>query len=63
MTQSTQGTWAAEVEGNLNGIYYTYLVLVEGQMRECCDPYARAVGVNGERAMVLDLQSTDPHNW
>ena len=63
MAQSTQGTWAAEVEGNLNGIYYTYLVLVEGQMRECCDPYARAVGVNGERAMVLDLQSTDPQNW
>lgn len=27
------------------------------------DPYARAVGVNGERAMVVDLSLTNPKNW
>ena len=36
---------------------------VDGQEREACDPYAHAVGVNGERAMVLDLGSTDPDGW
>ena len=35
------GTWTAERFGNLNGIYYTYLVTVDGQTREVCDPYAK----------------------
>ena len=43
------GTWTAERFGNLNGIYYTYLVTVDGQTREVCDPYARTTGVNGCR--------------
>lgn len=25
--------------------------------------YAQAVGVNGKRAMVLDLETTNPENW
>ncbi len=57
------GTWTAESVGNLNGIYYTYLVLVDGHFCEACDPYARAVGVNGERAMIIDLASTNPTGW
>ena len=30
---------------------------------EACDPYARTTGVNGQRAMVIDLKSTDPAGW
>ena len=56
-------SWTAERFGNLNGVYYTYLVTVDGQTREVCDPYARTTGVNGCRAMVLDLRSTDPDGW
>ena len=58
-----KGTWTAQRVGNLKGLYYTYLVTVDGVAREACDPYARAVGVNGERAMVVDLASTDPEGW
>ena len=58
-----KGTWVAQRVGNLKGLYYTYLVTVDGVAREACDPYARAVGVNGERAMVLDLAGTDPEGW
>lgn len=57
------GTWAAERFGNLNGIYYTYLVTVDGQTREVCDPYAKAAGVNGCRAMILDMASVNPPQW
>ena len=57
------GTWTAQRIGNLDGIYYTYEVLVDGQLREACDPYARTTGVNGQRAMILDLKSTDPEGW
>ena len=57
------GTWTAERFGNLNGIYYTYLVTVDGQTREVCDPYARTTGVNGCRGMILDLASVNPPQW
>ena len=57
------GTWTAERFGNLNGIYYTYLVTVDGQIREVCDPYARTTGVNGCRGMILDLTSVNPPCW
>ncbi len=63
MTPSANGTWMISKEGNLNGVYYTYLVEVDGEAREACDPYARTTGVNGVRAMVIDLDSTDPEGW
>ena len=63
MTADVNGTWVATVEGDLNGTYYTYCVEVDGELREACDPYARTTGVNGKRAMVLDLDSTDPVGW
>ena len=63
MHSDVQGTWIAEKEGNLNGVYYTYRVLVDGKMSEACDPYARTTGINGERAMVIDLASTNPQGW
>ena len=63
MEPSVNGTWVAEKAGDLNGIYYTYLVSVGGKTVEACDPYARTTGVNGNRAMVIDLASTDPQGW
>ena len=57
------GTWVAAINGDLNGVYYTYLVTVDGNETEACDPYARTTGVNGQRAMVLDLNSTNPEGW
>lgn len=63
MTKDVQGTWTASKAGDLNGIYYTYLVHVDGKDIEACDPYARTTGVNGERAMILDLASTNPAGW
>ena len=57
------GTFAAEKSGNLNGIYYTFLADVSGKIVEACDPYARTTGVNGRRAMVIDLDSTNPEGW
>lgn len=63
MTRSVKGTWLAEKEGDLNGVYYTYRVDVNGSVIEACDPYARTTGVNGNRAMVIDLRATDPDGW
>ena len=63
MTRDVNGTWVAVCDGDLNGRYYTYAVLVESGWNEACDPYARTTGVNGRRAMVLDMASTDPEGW
>ena len=63
MTPDVNGTWVTTIQGDLNGLYYTYEVKVDGETNEACDPYARSTGVNGQRAMILDLDSTDPAGW
>ena len=63
MVRDVKGTWTAEKDGDLNGVYYTYQVTVDGRTTEAVDPYARTAGVNGRRSMVIDLRSTDPAGW
>ena len=63
MKPDAYGTWLAERVGDLNGIYYTYMVFVDGKVVEACDPYAKTTGVNGQRAMVLDMSQTNPQGW
>lgn len=63
MTRDINGTYVASVEGDQNGVYYTYSVTSGGVTREAVDPYARTTGVNGLRAMIIDLDSTDPEGW
>lgn len=58
-----KGEWSVLAQGDLSGAYYTYEVCVDGVCREAGDPYARSTGINGVRAMVLDLPSTDPAGW
>lgn len=63
MKADVNGTWVVTKEGDLNGTFYTYEVTINGEKVEACDPYARTTGVNGQRAMVIDLDSTDPEGW
>lgn len=57
------GTWVLTLKGDYKNKYYTYLVTVDGKTNEVVDPYAKAVGANGDRGMVVDLDSTDPEGW
>ena len=63
MEPDVNGTWVVTLEGDQNGVYYTYLVSFSDAVNEACDPYARTTGINGQRAMILDLDSTDPEGW
>jgi pullulanase len=64
MTLGEGGTWLAGVPGDWQGWRYVFSVLVDGKWsRGVPDPYARAAGVNGKRAVVLDLRQTDPPGW
>ncbi len=58
------GVWELKLDGDLNGTYYTYQVKIKDSLlKETPGIYAQAVGVNGARAMVLDLKSTNPEGW
>ena len=63
MTASENGTWIYEKAGDANGIYYTYSVTVDKNTEEAVDPYAKAVGVNGNRGMVINLEATNPEGF
>ena len=63
MTRGEKGVWYVTVAGDLNGVYYNYDVTFATYTVEATDPYARATGANGDRGMVIDLNSTDPDGW
>ncbi|HVW95637.1 MAG TPA: type I pullulanase [Mucilaginibacter sp.] len=64
MTKSTGGTWFTEIRKDIRNQYYTFQTKQQGNwLKECPDIYARAVGVNGQRGMVVDLATTNPEGW
>ncbi len=63
MTKGEKGVWSAVKDGDIAGTFYTYEVTVAGETRETQDVYSKAVGVNGDRSMVVDLSATNPEGW
>ncbi len=63
MELQDKGVWKTEIEGNIKNVYYTFKVNINGIENELCDPYAKTCGINGMRAMVIDLDSTNPEDW
>ncbi len=64
LEKGIRGTWHSQVEGDIKGMFYSFRVSIDGKWsNEIPDPYAKAVGVNGKRAMVVDLGDTDPAGW
>ena len=59
MERADKGVWTARQQCG-NGTYYTYTVTTAVGTQEAVDPYAKAVGVNGNRGMVINLDATDP---
>lgn len=57
------GVWSASIEGDLLNKYYTYYVYNGKKGKETVDIYAKAVGVNGDRGMIVDLEATNPEGW
>lgn len=63
MIKQDKGVWVYTLSGDLHKQYYTYEVTVGGKTVEVVDPYARAVGTNGKRGMIIDLSRTNPSGW
>lgn len=63
MARSEKGTWFAELCGDHDGLIYTYKVKIGEVWDEAVDPYVRAVTVNGDKGVVVDLADTNPKKW
>lgn len=58
------GTWSVEVNEELLGKFYTFNVKINERWQgDTPGINARAVGVNGKRAAIIDLQKTNPAGW
>lgn len=64
LKKETDGVWGIAIPKDLKNKYYTFQVMQNGAwLLESPDIYAKAVGVNGKRGMVVDLKSTNPEGW
>jgi pullulanase len=64
MQRQDNGTWGIRIDENICQKFYTYRVKILDKWRsEVPDIYAYAVGVNGHRAAIVNLQETNPEGW
>ncbi|RRD02495.1 type I pullulanase [Prevotella sp. OH937_COT-195] len=59
MKLGKDGIWTATVKKNLAGYHYRFVV--DG--RQSPGVFAKAVGVNGREAVIIDMKTTDPEGW
>lgn len=61
VTMKYDGTanYVATVDGDMKGKFYTF----DTGHGECPGVFAKAVGVNGRRGAIVDLDETDPEGW
>lgn len=64
MQPAAQGMWKATIEGDLKHTYYVFNVKIDDVWQgDTPGVMAKAVGVNGLRAAVIDLETTNPQGW
>lgn len=64
LVKGEKGVWSTEVEEDLAGMYYTFVVNnFKYKNEEVVDPYAKSAGVNGLRGMIVDFTKTNPAGW
>ncbi len=60
MEYANFGIWRCEIEGDLANKYYLYEAEVFGKKERVIDVYAKAIGINGEKAAIINMAKTDP---
>lgn len=59
MKQTAENVWEATVSGDLKGKFYTFDI----GRGETPGVFAKAVGINGHRGAIIDMQTTNPNSW
>lgn len=64
LKKQIKGNWTYKLVGEWEGYYYTFKIKYQNTwLNEVPDPYAKAVGVNGNRGMIVNLEKTNPNLW
>lgn len=63
MNHCPRGVWSYTLNGELDGTPYLYQLFIDGDWRNAVDPYAKAVTINGEMGVVVNLFKTNPCQW
>lgn len=63
MTKDKKGVWSKDVYGNLDGVYYTYVITNGGVEQETIDVYAKSAGANGAMGFVFNMEKLNPAGW
>lgn len=63
MQRGERGVWGKEFGESLHGMYYDYLVRIDGKDTRTADPYAIGCNCNGNRSMVVNMRLTDPQGF
>jgi pullulanase len=64
MKRDVDGTWVADFTEDLKGRFYSFRVKFDGDwLNETPGIYAAAVGVNGLRGAIIDMEETNPPGW
>lgn len=64
MQPGEDGTWTVTVDRDLLGKFYTFNVKINDRwLGDTPGINARAVGVNGQRAAIIDWNTTNPEGW
>lgn len=64
MDRGDCGCWRLTVPGDLLGKFYTFQVMVNGMwLDETPGLFCKAVGVNGQRAAIINMRKTNPDGW
>ena len=59
MKQTSENVWETTVSGDLKGKFYTFDI----GRGETPGVFAKAVGINGKRGAIVDMQTTNPSGW
>lgn len=64
MEMADDGVWRTRVNRDLKGSFYTFQIEKDGKwLDETPGIWAKAVGINGNRAAVIDWNATNPEGW
>ena len=59
MKQTSENVWETTISGDLKGKFYTFDI----GRGETPGVFAKAVGINGKRGAIVDMQTTNPGGW
>ncbi len=64
MRADASGMWSASIDRQLYGMFYAFQIKYNGKWQKTTPGiWAKAIGINGERAAIIDISTTNPIGW